>query len=99
MVIKLDENSSLVAGKISIDNHTFVNPNETRSRSPDFCAKNHIENSIDTPRDLPRASECVQVNLERRFGKATTSTLSDAKRIEDAAIAVKSINVNLDLLI
>ena len=32
------------------------------------------------------------------FGKATTSTLSDAKRIEDAATAAKSGNVMLDLL-
>ena len=93
-----DENSSLVAGKISNDNHTFVNPNDTRNRSPEICAKSNLENSIDTPRDFPRASECAQMNLKTRFGKATTSTLSDAKRTEDAATAAKSEKVILDLL-
>ena len=57
----LDEYSSLAAGKISNDNHTFVNPNDTRSRSPEICAKSNLENSIDTPRDFPRASECAQM--------------------------------------
>ena len=93
----LDDNSSLAAGKISNDKHTFVNPNDIRSRSPEICAKSNLENSIDTPRDFPRASECAQMNLKTRFGKAT-STLSDAKRTEDAATAVKSQNVILDLL-
>ena len=98
ILITLDEYSSLVAGKISKDNHTFVNPNDTRSRSPEICAKSNLENSIDTPRDIPRASECAQMNLKTRFGKATTSTLSDAKRTEDAATAVTSENVILDIL-
>ena len=56
------------------------------------------KNSIHTPRDFPRASECAQMNLKTRFGKATRSTLSEAKRIEDAARAVKSDNVILDIL-
>ena len=98
ILITLDEYSSLAAGKISNDNHTFVNPNDTRSRSPEICARSNLENSIDTPHDFPRASECAQMNLKTRFGKATTSTLSDAKRTEDAATAVKSENVILDLL-
>ena len=97
--ITLDEYSSLVAGKISNDNHIFVNLNDTRCRSPVNCAKGNLENSIDTPRDFPRDSdECAQMNLKTRFGKATTSTLSDAKRTEDAATAVKSENVILGLL-
>ena len=98
VVITLDEYLSLVAGKISNDNHTFVETNDTKSRSPEICAKINLENSIDTPRDLPRASECAQMNFKTRFGKATTSTLSDAKRTEDAATAVKSENVILDPL-
>ena len=98
ILITLDEYSSLAAGKSSTDNHTFVNPNDTRSRSPEICGKSNLENSIDTPHDFPRASECAQMNLKTRFGKATTSTLSDAKRTEDAATAVKSENVILDLL-
>ena len=98
ILITLDEYSSLVAGRISNDNHTFVNPNDTRSRSQEICAKSNLEISIDTPRDFPRASECGQMNLKTRFGKATTSTLSDAKRTEDAATAVKSENIILDLL-
>ena len=36
--------------------------------------------------------------LKTSFGKATSSTLSDAKRSEDAATAVKSRNIILDLL-
>ena len=59
ILIKLDEYSSLVAGKISNENHTLVNPNDTRSRSPEICAKSNLENSIDTPPDFPRASECA----------------------------------------
>ena len=98
ILITVDEYSSLVASKISNDNHIFVNPNDTRSRSPEICAKSNLENSNDTPRDFPRASECAQMNLKTRFGKATTSTLSDAKRTEDAATAVKSEIVILDLL-
>ena len=98
ILVTLDEYSSLVAGKISNDNHTFVNPNDTKSGSPQICAKSNLENSIDTPRDFPRASECAQISLKARFGRATTSTLSDAKRTEDAATAVKSENVILDLL-
>ena len=98
ILITLDEYSSLVAGKISIDNHAFVTPNDTRSRTPEFCAKSNLENLIDTPSDFPRASECAQMNLKTRFGKATTSTLSDAKRTEGSATAVKSENVILDLL-
>ena len=98
ILITRDECSSLAAGKISNDNHTFVNPNDTRSRSPENCAESNIENSIDTPREFPRASECAQMNLRTRFGKATTSTLSDAKRTQDVATAVKSENVILDLL-
>ena len=97
ILITLDEYSSLAAGKISNDNHTFVNPNDTRSWSPEICAKSNLENSIDTPHDFPRESECAQMNLKTRFGKVTTSTLSDAKRTEDAATAVKSENVILDL--
>ena len=96
--ITLDEYSSLVAGKISNDNHTSVNPNDTKSRIPEICAKSNLENSIHTPHDFPRASECAQMFLKTRFGKATTSFLSDAKRTEDAATAVKSENVTLDLL-
>ena len=98
ILITLDEYSSLAAGKISNDNHTFVNSNHTRSRSPEICAKSNVENSIDTPRDFRRASKCAQMLLKTRFGKATTSTLSDAKRTEDAAKAVKSENVILGLL-
>ena len=98
ILLTLDENSSLVAGKISNDNHIFVNPNDTRSRSPEICAKSNLENSIDSPRDFSRASECAQMNLKTKSGEATTSTLSDAKRTEDAATAVKSENVILDLL-
>ena len=91
ILITLDEYSSLVARKISNDNHTFVNPNDTRSL--EICAKSNLENSIDTPCDFPRASVWAQMNLKTSFGKATTSTLSDAKRTEDAATAVKSENV------
>ena len=75
-----------------------MNPNHTGSSSPEICTKSNLENSINTPHDFPRASECVQMNLKTRFGKATTSTLSDAKRTEDAATGVKSENVILDLL-
>ena len=89
IIITLDEYSSLVAGKIPNYNHTFLNPNHTRSRNPDLCTKDNLENSNDTPRDFPRASECAQMNLKTRFGKATRSTVSDAKRTEDAAAAVK----------
>ena len=96
--ITLDEYSSLVAGKISNDNQNFVNPNHTRSKSPENCAKRNHENSTHTPHDFPRASEFAQLNLKTKFGEATTSTLSDAKRTEDAATAVKSENVILDLL-
>ena len=98
ILITLDEYSSLAAGKISNDNHTFVNPNDTRSRSPEISLKSNLENSIDTPRDFSRASECAQTNLKTRLGKATTSTFSDAKRTEDAATAMKTENVILDLL-
>ena len=98
ILITLDEYSSLVADKISSDNHTFVNPNSTRSRSPEICAKSNLQNSIDTLHDFPRASECAQIFLKTRFGKATTRTLSDAKRTEGAATAVKSENVILNLL-
>ena len=98
ILITLDEHSSLVAGKISNDNHTFVNPNDTRSRSPEICVNCNLENSINTPREFTRALEFAQMNLKTRFGKATTSTLSDAKRTEDEAAAMKSENVILDLL-
>ena len=87
-----------MAGKNSIDNHTFVNPNDTRSRSPEICAQSNLENSIDTPHDFTSASECAKMNFKTRFGKATTSTLSDPKRTEDAATAVHSENVDLELL-
>ena len=90
--ILLDEYLSLVAGKISNDNHTFLNTNDTRSGSPVICAKSKHENSIDTSRDFPGASECAQLNLKTWFGKAKTSTLSDAKRAEYAATAVMSEN-------
>ena len=98
ILITLDEYSSLVAGKITNDNHTFVNPNHTRSNTPEICAQSNLKNSIDTLPDFPRASECAQMNLKTRFGKATTSTVSDAKRTEDEATAVKSENVILHLL-
>ena len=75
-----------------------MNPNHTRTRSPETCAKGNLKNSIDTGQDFPRASDCAQINLKTRFGEATTSTVSDAKRTEDAATAVKSQNVILDLL-
>ena len=97
ILIPVDEYLSLVAGKISSDNQTFMNPNHTRSGSPEICAKSNLENSIDTPHDFPRASQCAQRSLKTRFGGATTSTVSDAKRTEDAATAVKSENVILDL--
>ena len=87
-----------MAGKISIDYNTFVNPNHTKTRSAEKCAKDNLENSIDTPQDFPRASECAQMNLKTRFGKATKSTVFDAKRTEDAVTAVKSEIVILDLL-
>ena len=98
ILMALDEYSSLVAGKISNDNHTFVNLNDTRRRSPENCAKSILGNSIDTPRDFPRASEFAQRILKTWFCKATTCTLSDAKRTEDAATAVKSENNIFDLL-
>ena len=94
----IDEYSSLVATKVSDENHTFVNPNHNRSRSPETCAKSDLQNSIDAPLDFSTALECARMNLKTRFRKGLTSTISDAKRTAGEATALKSDKVFSDFL-